>query len=505
MSNPKFTEQQSDIISCNDSTIIVEARAGTGKTFVCEHYARSHPTKSFLYAVFNRSSAQEANRRMPANVYNTTMHGHAFSVTGRRLSQKLSPNYRLKQLVEEFRLGRRYQLAYKAKEGFQAFLASNKTMEQFAEWYESTKQPGLDIIQQMWERACDPSDPFPATHDVYLKLYQLSKPKLDFDCIMIDEAQDWNPVMLDILLNQDHAQRILVGDPFQQLYAFRGAVDAMSMVEGTRKYLTQSWRFHQGIANIANRILAVRDPGLLPIEGMKAEENPQTDQWCVLARTNGGLMGRLIKEVDQNPNIPLYFIGGRDGYKFDPILDAYHLWKNDIWSIKDQFIKNQFPTWRDLRVYIEETTQKRPNGSELRLDPEMYQLYNLVETYRDKIPVLVDRVRQNVTENRGEAELVLGTGHKAKGWEFPKVELLDDFYDYREYKQDRSYMADMPNRIAQLDNEVNLLYVAATRAEQVFKSGSAQLPAVSIENAIPTDKDHNGQSGTLNQAQESAF
>lgn len=34
------------------------------------------------------------------------------------------------------------------------------------------------------------------THDGYLKLYQLSRPKLkDFDCILIDEAQDLTPGM----------------------------------------------------------------------------------------------------------------------------------------------------------------------------------------------------------------------------------------------------------------------------------------------------------------------
>jgi hypothetical protein len=32
------------------------------------------------------------------------------------------------------------------------------------------------------------------SHDGYLKIYQLSKPKLpDYDCILIDEAQDMSP------------------------------------------------------------------------------------------------------------------------------------------------------------------------------------------------------------------------------------------------------------------------------------------------------------------------
>ncbi|APS68750.1 hypothetical protein AVI55_16905 (plasmid) [Piscirickettsia salmonis] len=41
------------------------------------------------------------------------------------------------------------------------------------------------------------------THDGYLKLYQLSKPILNqYDFIMLDEAQDANPAILDIFERQ---------------------------------------------------------------------------------------------------------------------------------------------------------------------------------------------------------------------------------------------------------------------------------------------------------------
>ena len=39
------------------------------------------------------------------------------------------------------------------------------------------------------------------THDGYLKVYQLSKPKLyNYDCILIDEAQDMSPGILITLV-----------------------------------------------------------------------------------------------------------------------------------------------------------------------------------------------------------------------------------------------------------------------------------------------------------------
>jgi superfamily I DNA/RNA helicase len=54
----------------------------------------------------------------------------------------------------------------------------------------------------------------------------LRKPDLcqRFDCILLDEAQDVNPVIADIVRIQK-IRRVAVGDPHQQLYRFRGAED----------------------------------------------------------------------------------------------------------------------------------------------------------------------------------------------------------------------------------------------------------------------------------------
>ncbi len=52
---------------------------------------------------------------------------------------------------------------------------------------------------------------------------------------------DWNlfSALTDVLLRQQ-TPKILVGDPHQQIYSFRGAVNAMQKVEATHVfYLTQ--------------------------------------------------------------------------------------------------------------------------------------------------------------------------------------------------------------------------------------------------------------------------
>ena len=72
---------------------------------------------------------------------------------------------------------------------------------------------------------------------------------------MMDEGQDMNPTILDIFNNQD-INKIIVGDPNQQIYAFRGAVNALGSVEATHTYhLTQSFRFGPAIGLVANTCL----------------------------------------------------------------------------------------------------------------------------------------------------------------------------------------------------------------------------------------------------------
>ena len=86
-----------------------------------------------------------------------------------------------------------------------------------------------------------------------MKLYQLSKPQIQlYDCLFIDEAQDLTPgrkerrirsnriesvisAVTDIINNQ-RVSKILVGDKHQQIYAFRGAVNAMTKIESTVTY-----------------------------------------------------------------------------------------------------------------------------------------------------------------------------------------------------------------------------------------------------------------------------
>ena len=93
------------------------------------------------------------------------------------------------------------------------------------------------------------------THSGLLKMFQLTQkcqPTLrrDHDVIMLDEAQDSNDCIADIVLRQtdNGCGVILVGDPHQMIYSFRGARDHITRTRSTKTLnLTQvlsivAWR-----------------------------------------------------------------------------------------------------------------------------------------------------------------------------------------------------------------------------------------------------------------------
>ncbi len=113
------------------------------------------------------------------------------------------------------------------------------------------------LAERLWERMADPRESVPLGHDGYLKLWALSNPMIPADFILLDEAQDSNGVVIGLLSRQP-AQVVLVGDRYQQIYEWRGAVNAMDRMK-TKHHadLTQSFRFGPAIADAASRVLRV--------------------------------------------------------------------------------------------------------------------------------------------------------------------------------------------------------------------------------------------------------
>ena len=71
-------------------------------------------------------------------------------------------------------------------------------------------------------------------HTTSMKEFQLSLDLQEhsgqYDVLLLEEAQDMNPCMLDICLEQI-VPKIVVGDNFQQTYGFCGAVNTLEIIK----------------------------------------------------------------------------------------------------------------------------------------------------------------------------------------------------------------------------------------------------------------------------------
>jgi hypothetical protein len=289
----------------------------------------------------------------------------------------------------------------------------------------------------------------PMPHDGYLKIFQLSGALLNYDCILFDEFQDSNEVTRAIIGNQK-CRKVFVGDARQSIYAFRGASNALNAAKiPVQLQLTASFRFGEGVAAFANAVLAEHSPHTDLIEGKGAHNTifavdrryPHT----VLCRTNAMLFMEAVSAMKNN--FPFGFVGGVQHYKFDSILDAYWLKKNRKSSIKDKFIQS-FQDFDEMMAYSESLD-----------DRELRFLGKVVKEYGDEIPSLIADIQARAVPTLTGHEIVMTTGHRSKGLEFMDVVLTEDYTDMRT-KFDPVTKEAMPPD----EQEINLLYVAATRA-----------------------------------------
>lgn len=487
MSYRPTDEQQQviDAFGAGLATLVVEAGAGCGKSSTLRMTAASAPTRKGVYVAYNKALADEAKGSMPASVMSRTAHSLAYGPVGSRFRHRLNGSRlparevaRVLGIREPIRIGSDrvplapQQLARIVMDAVGRFCNTADSVP--SRWHVRRVNGYTDAehrqlaqavepwVVAAWDDLCAETGSLKYTHDCYLKQWQLSKPIIPADFILLDEAQDISPVMADIFGRQEHAQRIMVGDSAQAIYGWRGAVDALSRFQADQRLtLSQSFRFGTAIADEANKWLELLDAklrlrGFDQVDSRLARlDTPDV----ILCRSNGEAVSQLMSALDDGRRACL--VGG--GTEIRRLAEAARDLQSGRGTAHPELFA--FTSWAEVKEYAEQDA----GGSDLRV------IVRLVETWGPA--AIISAVDRMSHEDR--ADLVISTAHKAKGREWDRVRIAEDFRSPAAGEDGDE--PDLPG-----DDELMLAYVSVTRARRVLDRGSlAWVDDVTASTAAP--------------------
>ncbi|MEY9906098.1 hypothetical protein ABIA35_002315 [Catenulispora sp. MAP12-49] len=450
--------------SGGDLALIAGAGAGKTSTLVL---MGSATRKRGLYMAYNKAAAEDARRRFGGNVECRTSHALAYQAVGVRYKHRLehSPRRpgketaRLLGLTDAVQEGTiQITQAHQARLVMEMVARYCRTADPEVSARHMARVNGLDpaaqdrlsqqllpYARQAWEDICALDGVLKFDHEHYMKMWGLSRPVLAADFILLDEAQDTNPVVEEVFLAQD-AQRVCVGDPAQQIYAWRNARDVMTGFPADHLFLTESFRFGPPIADEANRWLAhagseMRLTGRGPGDSaVRALDRPD----AVLCRGNADAMREVLTHLDQG--IPVALVGG--GKELRRLAEAaIDLKAGRRTSHPELFL---FANWGEVQDYADSD----PEAQSLRT------IVNLIDSFGPD--TIIDAVGRLSDEQ--EARVIISTAHKSKGREWNTVRIGAGFHapSFDENGLQRPLRAD----------EARLIYVAVTRARHVLDQSS---------------------------------
>lgn len=324
------TAQQAQIrdTARDGENLIIEAGAGSGKTSTLRLLGADRPNLSGLYVAYNKAIQLDADGSFTPNVACRTAHSLAWKGTVGRYGDRVRKARMGSLPVRDVQDFLRLRNGLDFGSGSDADVIEARTLAEMVAravgkfcnsadteitGAHTVRVPGLgdaesgqlaEVVAQLagevWaDFVSGRGGKLTFTPDVYLKLWQLSRPTLRQDVIMFDEAQDANPVVASVVERQVHAQLIAVGDRNQALYEWRGATDAMSRWGWERLWLTQSFRFGPAIADRANLWLEYLNADLR-LEGFERVDSrigPLSAPDAVLCRTNIGVVDAALRQL----------------------------------------------------------------------------------------------------------------------------------------------------------------------------------------------------------------
>lgn len=317
------------------------------------------------------------------------------------------------------------------------------------------------------------------------------KPWHKYDWVLIDEAQDTNPARraLANLVRKEGARLVAVGDPHQAIYGFTGADnDSLEQIKDQFRAvelpLTVTYRCPKAVVEHAQKwvshitahesapkgeVITMAYPDLID---MALPHMPRAEygETAILCRYNKYLVGLCFKMIRMG--LPAKIEGRNIG---EGLVKLATRWKT-VKTVNGLETKLREYEEREVAKALKKEQEQKAD----RITDEVATIMVVVERVRanggSRVSDVVEAIEEIFDDNVSDKGLItLCSTHKSKGMEWSTVYLLD-----RE--------ALMPSKMAkqewQLAQEINLIYVAVTRAKQTL----IEVTGV-VEERDPTQKD----------------
>jgi hypothetical protein len=455
------TDEQRAVIDafCEGHDLRIQALAGTGKTTTLSLAARASIPRRCQYIAFNRAIVEDARSRFSDNVNCQTAHSLAFREVGKNFAARLSsPRVRFDELANHFACrsiqfsGPGTTHALEARDiARYAKLTVDRFVKSLSVEIDHTHVPRVDVLwgdsrvraeftqmvvpiaRAMWDDVLQTNGYMKFEHDHYLKMWQMGDPSINADAIMFDEAQDADPVMLDVI-NKQSCQVVYCGDTYQSVYEWRGAQNALDIVNvDLELWLTQSFRFGAEVAVFANDILRRIESSAARLIGNPSITSVLTTITrpdAIMCRTNAGVVFAASQALAEGRKPGLLGPVKKALLDFGEACRALHAGRRT-----GHPELAPFSDWSEVVRW----TQENPDDQS-----ELSMLVRLINAF--EIGNFIRIINSTVDE--AICDVLISTVHRTKGREWKRVKIGGDF----------QHPADMD------DSDLRVLYVAVTRA-----------------------------------------
>lgn len=445
---PNFTFQQEAAISAVSSgkSIAIRAVAGSGKTTTLVAALQTAPSNS-LSVAFNKKNAEDLASKMPSSITSKTLNALGHAAWAKHIGKRL-----IVDTKKTFTLAKSYGKDL-SKEDFSSLLQLIRLAKAkgISSGFGGTAAPNMSEWKLLAEAhdILDCEGLFTLAEAILLESCKLAfQGNIDFDdqlympvlfnsnfqkysLLAVDEAQDLSPLQHTMVERSlaPSAQLVVVGDPNQAIYGFRGA-STSSFSDFTEKFnlpilpLTASFRCPISIVKEAKKYV----PDIEAAGTFQGKVNQSysaimpRQEIAVLSRTNAPLLSMAFSALRKS--VPVNYLG-----------------RDFMSGLKT--LSKKYPSKGELEFwYNSQMKTLKGEASKARCEDRYSCLLMLYE----EGPAVLEQLLSSPKEK----SMILSTIHKAKGLEWDHVVYLDYGKDWKGNQED------------------NIKYVGVTRSKNTL-------------------------------------